>query len=83
MTVTQTRSQTSYLSDGWTLRSWLLTTDHKRIALLYFVAITFFFFVGGIGATLVRYNLLSPKGLLGSAETYNRLFSMHGMSSLM
>jgi len=79
MTVTETRSQTSYLSDGWTLRSWLLTTDHKRIALLYFVAITFFFFVGGIGATLVRYNLLSPKGLLGSAETYNRLFSMHGV----
>ena len=79
MTVTETRSQTSYLSDGWTLRSWLLTTDHKRIALLYFVAITFFFFVGGIGATLVRYNLLSSKGLLGSAETYNRLFSMHGV----
>ncbi len=79
MTLTDTRSQTSYLSDGYTLRSWLLTTDHKRIALLYLVAITIFFFVGGIGATLVRYNLLSPKGLLGSAETYNRLFSMHGV----
>jgi cytochrome c oxidase subunit I len=79
MTLTDTRSQTSYLSDGYTLRSWLLTTDHKRIALLYLAAITIFFFVGGIGATLVRYNLLSPKGLLGSAETYNRLFSMHGV----
>jgi len=79
MSVTQAPGQISYLSDGYTLRSWLLTTDHKRIALLYFAAITFFFFVGGIGATLVRYNLLSPKGLLGSAETYNRLFSMHGV----
>jgi cytochrome c oxidase subunit I len=79
MSVTQAPGRTSYLSDGYTLRSWLLTTDHKRIALLYFAAITFFFFVGGTGATLVRYNLLSPKGLLGSAETYNRLFSMHGV----
>ena len=70
---------TSYLDDGHTLRSWLFTTDHKRIAILYIGAITFFFFVGGFAAFLIRYNLLSPKGLIGSAETYNRLFSMHGI----
>ncbi len=35
-----------YLRDGFTAKSWLLTTDHKRIALLYLLAITFFFFLG-------------------------------------
>src|ERR1700722_1550055 len=69
----------SYLTDGWSVRSWLLTTDHKRIALLYLAAITFFFFIGGIAAALVRLNLIVPTGLLGSAEAYNRLFTMHGV----
>ncbi len=69
----------SYLTDGTTIRSWLLTTDHKRIALLYLGSITVFFFVGGIAAAMVRLNLLVPEGLLGSAETYNRLFTMHGV----
>ena len=69
----------SYLTDGWTLRSWLLSTDHKRIALLYLGSITFFFFLGGAAAALVRLNLIVPEGLLGSAEAYNRLFTMHGV----
>ena len=69
----------SYLTDGFTLRSWLLTTDHKRIALLYLGTITFFFFFGGVAAALVRLNLIVPEGLLGSAEAYNRLFTMHGV----
>jgi len=69
----------SYLTDGYTIRSWLLTTDHKRIALLYLGAITIFFFIGGIAAALVRFNLIVPEGLLGSAEAYNRLFTMHGV----
>lgn len=79
MTVTVAPIERSYLNDGYTLRSWLLTTDHKRISLLYLGTITFFFFIGGLGAALIRYNLISPAGLLGSAETYNRLFSMHGV----
>jgi cytochrome c oxidase subunit 1 len=69
----------SYLTDGRTLRSWLLSTDHKRIALLYLAAITFFFFIGGVAAALVRLNLIVPTGLLGSAEAYNHLFTMHGV----
>ncbi|MBI5013527.1 MAG: cbb3-type cytochrome c oxidase subunit I, partial [Methylocystis sp.] len=77
--MTHSAAQISYLEDGHTLRSWLLTTDHKRIAILYLVAITFFFFAGGFAAFLMRYNLISSHGLLGSAETYNRLFSMHGI----
>ncbi len=69
----------SYLTDGTTLASWLFTTDHKRIALLYLGSITAFFFIGGAGAALVRLNLLTPEGLIPSAETYNRLFTLHGV----
>jgi cytochrome c oxidase subunit I len=69
----------SYLRDGYTVRSWLLTTDHKRIAVLYMVSITLFFFIGGTAAALMRYNLIVPDGMLPSAETYNRLFTMHGV----
>jgi len=69
----------SYLTDGFTIRSWLLTTDHKRIAILYLGTITVFFFVGGAAAALIRYNLIVPQGMIGSAETYNRLFTMHGV----
>jgi cytochrome c oxidase subunit I len=72
-------AESSYLTDGVTIRSWLLTTDHKRIAVLYFGSITLFFFIGGAAAALLRYNLLVPEGMLGSAETHNRLFTMHGV----
>jgi cytochrome c oxidase subunit 1 len=79
VTVKTSQVEGSYLTDGFTLRSWLLTTDHKRIAILYLAAITLFFFIGGIAAALVRLNLIVPEGLLGSAEAYNRLFTMHGV----
>jgi cytochrome c oxidase subunit I len=72
-------AEASYLTDGITLRSWLLTTDHKRIAILYLVSVTIFFFIGGAAAALMRYNLIVPGGMIGSAETYNRLFTMHGV----
>jgi cytochrome c oxidase subunit I len=75
----QAGSTGSYLSDGWTIRSWLLTTDHKRIAILYLGSITLFFFIGGAAAALVRYNLIVPEGMIASAEAYNRLFTMHGV----
>ena len=68
-----------YLNDGYGIRSWLLTPDHKRIALLYLAAVTFFFVVGGAFAALIRLDLLTPAGDLVSAETYNKLFTMHGM----
>ena len=69
----------SYLTDGVTLRSWLLTHDHKRIAVLYGISITVFFFIGGAAAALIRLNLLTPEGALLDAETYNRLFTLHGV----
>jgi cytochrome c oxidase subunit I len=68
-----------YLNTSFGVKSWLFTTDHKRIGLLYLVSITFFFFVGGLFATLIRLELLTPKGDLVSSETYNKLFSMHGI----
>src|SRR5262252_160499 len=68
-----------YLNVRYGLRSWLLTTDHKRIALLYLASITFFFFVGGAAATLMRLELMTPQADLVQSETYNRLFTMHGI----
>src|SRR5437879_6050270 len=68
----------NYLNKEYGIRSWLLTTDHKRIALLYLLSITFFFFIGGFFALLIRLELLTPAGDLVQADTYNKLFTMHG-----
>jgi cytochrome c oxidase subunit 1 len=71
--------QEDYLQE-YTLKSWLLTTDHKRVALLYMASITFFFFVGGAAATIMRLELMTPQGdVLSSPDAYNRLFTMHGV----
>lgn len=67
-----------YLNAGYSLRSWLLTTDHKRIAILYLLGITFFFAMGGVFAVLIRLELLTPAGDLVSSETYDKLFTLHG-----
>ena len=77
-TVAVTAERENYLNQEYGIRSWLLTTDHKRIALLYLASITFFFFVGGFFALLIRLELLTPAGDLVQADTYNKLFSMHG-----
>ncbi len=61
------------------LLSWLLTGDHKRIATLYLISITFFFFIGGALAGLIRLELLTPQSDLMAADTYNKVFSMHGL----
>jgi cytochrome c oxidase subunit 1 len=69
-----------YLQHDYTLKSWLLTTDHKRIGLMYMAAVTFFFFVGGVAATLMRLELMTPRGdVLATPDAYNRLFTMHGV----
>jgi len=71
-----------YLNATYGIRSWLLTTDHKRIALLYLASVTFFFFIGGFFAMMIRLHLLSPNGYLLSADTYNRMFTMHGVAMI-
>jgi cytochrome c oxidase subunit 1 len=68
----------NYLNKEYGVNSWLFTTDHKRIALLYLLSITFFFFIGGFFALLIRLELLTPAGDLVQADTYNKLFTMHG-----
>ena len=61
------------------MKSWLLTRDHKRIALLYLASVTLFFIVGGIFAGIVRLELLTPQGDLVTSDVYNRMFTMHGV----
>ena len=50
----------NYADADYGLRSWLLSTDHKRIAILYMLSITLLFVVGGLAATLMRVELLTP-----------------------
>ncbi|MFL6415298.1 MAG: cbb3-type cytochrome c oxidase subunit I, partial [Bryobacteraceae bacterium] len=69
----------TYLNKEQGLLSWLLTTDHKRIGILYTISITFFFFLGGFFALLMRLELVQPRNWLVNAETYNKLFTMHGI----
>src|ERR1700756_3649727 len=69
----------NYLTKESGMWSWLTTGDHKRIAMLYLISITFFFFVGGIFAGLIRLELLTPQPDLVASDTYNKLFSMHGI----
>jgi cytochrome c oxidase subunit 1 len=73
-----TAEQKNYLNTEFGIRSWLFTTDHKRIALLYLLSITFFFFIGGFFALLIRLELLTPAGDLLTPDMYNKAFSMHG-----
>jgi cytochrome c oxidase subunit 1 len=68
----------NYLNAEYGIRSWLFTTDHKRIALLYLISITVFFFIGGFFALLIRLELLTPAGDLMTADMYNKAFTMHG-----
>jgi cytochrome c oxidase subunit 1 len=69
----------NYLNVAFGAKSWLLTTDHKRIAILYLLSITLMFFLGGAAITVVRLQLMTPDGDLITAETYNKLFTMHGI----
>ncbi len=70
---------TNYLNANYGIRSWLLTVDHKRIALLYLFAVTAFFFIGSLFAIAIRIELLTPAGDVVQADTYNKLFTMHGI----
>jgi cytochrome c oxidase subunit 1 len=71
--------QTDYLNVDYGVRSWLLTTDHKRIALLYLISITLMFVLGGLFAVGIRLELLTPRADLVQADTYNKLFTAHGV----
>jgi cytochrome c oxidase subunit I len=72
-------ARVNYLNAEYGLKSWLLTRDHKRIALLYLGSISFFFIIGGIYAMLIRLELLTPQGDLLQSTTYNKVFTQHGI----
>src|ERR1700752_3354732 len=69
----------NYLTNGQTVKSWLLTLDHKRIGILYLVSITVMFVIGGLAASMIRIELLTPEGDVLTHETYNKMFSLHGV----
>src|SRR5260370_28614982 len=75
-------ARVDYLNVAFGIRSWLLTTDHKRIAMLYLGVISVMFFVGGAFATVIRLELATPQGDLVGSDTYNKLFTMHGVVML-
>ncbi len=74
----ESRRVKNYLTEGHTLRSWLLTTDHKRIGVLYLISILFYFLVAAAAAVLMRVELITPAGDMVTSETYNKLFTIHG-----
>ncbi|MBX7135947.1 MAG: cbb3-type cytochrome c oxidase subunit I [Fimbriimonadaceae bacterium] len=71
--------RTNYLNVKHTISSWLLTGDHKRIAVMYLIGVSFFFFLGSVMASLIRLELTSPQGTFLTSETYNKVFSAHGI----
>lgn len=69
----------NYLNAQTTVRSWLTTTDHKRIGVMYLVATTLAMMLGGILALLIRIELVSPERTIMNAMMYNRMFTLHGI----
>jgi len=69
----------NYLTAAQGVKSWLLTTDHKRIGILYLWTILVFFLIAAVAAALMRIELLTPAGDLVTSETYNKLFTVHGV----
>ena len=72
----------NYLNVRYGIKSWLLTLDHKRIGILYLVTTTAFFMIGGVFASLIRLELLTPQGDVFESDTYNKLFTMHGVAMI-
>ena len=72
------RAAPNYLEEESTLLSWLFTTDHKRIGLLYLFSILVYFAIAAVAAGLMRIELITPQGDLVTSETYNKLFTIHG-----
>jgi len=75
----ETSADPNYLTASHGLKSWLLTQDHKRIAILYLISVSFFFLVGGLLAMAIRLELLTPSADMMLPDTYNKMFTMHGI----
>ncbi|MFO0588494.1 MAG: cytochrome c oxidase subunit I [Polyangiaceae bacterium] len=79
MPLPRPRSRIHYLNADYGILSWLLTRDHKRIAILYMFSISTFFALGGAMAVLMRVELATPEPDVVTSDVYNRLFTMHGI----
>lgn len=75
----ESRIKENYLQAGHTVKSWLLTTDHKRIGILYLLSIIVFFAIAAAAAAMMRLQLLTPDNNLLLPDTYNRMFTIHGV----
>jgi cytochrome c oxidase subunit 1 len=76
--VNDNQTSKNYLNAHRGLLSWLFTLDHKRIGVMYLVAILSSFFLGGMFAVLLRTELLTPAQTIMDADTYNKMFTLHG-----
>ena len=72
----------SYLDDTVGLTSWLVTKDHKRIAILFLIATTAALILGGVYALILLLELLTPGPSFLSAMSYNRMFTLHGAAMI-
>jgi len=68
----------NYLNHTKGIKSWLFTLDHKRIGVMYLICVLSAFFIGGVFALLVRFQLLTPEGTIMTQDQYNRAFTLHG-----
>ena len=75
-----TAERPNFLTAEHGLKSWLLTLDHKRVAILYLISVSCYFLLGGIFAMLMRIELMTPVGDLMLSDTYNRVFTGHGVT---
>jgi len=69
----------NYLNHTKTIKSWLLTLDHKRIGIMYLVAVSLAFLAGGILAMMVRVELMAPEEIIMGADAYNQTFTLHAV----
>jgi cytochrome c oxidase subunit 1 len=69
----------NYLNADRGVWSWLTTIDHKRIGVMYLVSVLIAFLLGGIFAMALRLELLTPGPTIMGANTYNRMFTLHGV----
>lgn len=72
--------EVNYINAQSGIKSWLFTLDHKRIGILYLLTIVVFLVIGGLLALTLRMELLTPKGDLLASDTYNKVFTMHGVT---
>lgn len=78
MATVSSHNAKNYINESSGLWSWLTSLDHKRIGIMYFISVLFFFLVGGIMALLLRYELIAPGPTIMTPNQYNQALTYHG-----